>query len=185
MSVETFIRQYEERRRAAALETTQQSNKQKFMNANSQGLQLFRKGEYALALQEFNQALGITDWNDEYHWVPQVRLEKWRTLLELALKSETENRKQYLSAAQKIASNEAEIQELFNAAYPTGADQAPQELYCCMFYYLQWDAAPTKEKDAMKNKFEVHFNIATSQGTSGHSHEIMTRCGELAAKISQ
>jgi hypothetical protein len=184
-AVEIFISQYEERRQAAAHTITQQSNKLKFMNANNQGLQLFRNGEYVLALEEFNRALDITDWNDEFLWIPQVRMEKWRTLLELALKSEAENRNQYFSAAQKIASNEAEIQELFNAAYPTGADQAPQELYCCMFYYLQWDAAPTEEKDAMKNKFEVHFNIATSQGTSGHSHEIMTRCGELAAKISQ
>ncbi|HBP90327.1 MAG TPA: P-loop NTPase fold protein [Nitrospirales bacterium] len=184
-AVETFISQYEERRRTATLEITQQSNKQKFMNANSQGLQLFKKGEYELALQEFNQALGITDWNDENHWIPQVRLEKWRTLLELAIKSEGEIRKQYLSTAQKITSNEMEIQELFNAAYPTGADQAPQELYCCIFYYLQWDAVPAEEKDAMRNIFEVHFSIATSQGTSGHSHEIMTRCGELAAKIRQ
>jgi hypothetical protein len=184
-AVETFVCQYEERKKSAALEITQQSNKQKFMNANKQGLQLFKNGEYLLALEEFNRALDITDWNDEFNWVPQVRMEKWRTLLELALKSEAENRNQYFSAAQKIAANDAEIQELFNAAYPTGADQAPQELYCCILYYLQWDAAPSEEKDAMRSNFETHFSIATSQGTSGHSHEIMTRCGELAAKIRQ
>jgi hypothetical protein len=44
---------------------------------------------------------------------------------------------------------------------------------------------PAEEKDAMKNNFEAHFSIATGQGISGGSEEIIKRCKELAAMIRQ
>ena len=60
-AVEIFMSQYEERKGAAEREMPQQLNKQKFMEANSQGVQLFRIGQYELALEAFNRASDITD----------------------------------------------------------------------------------------------------------------------------
>ena len=184
-AVEIFMSQYEERTGAAERERSQQSNKQKFMKANNEGIQLFRIGQYEWALEAFDLASDITDWNDEFQWSIFLKLQQWYTLLELGLKSSGDIRTQFLSSARRIASDDAEIRDLVHAAFPYGADQATQELYCCIFYYLQWDAAPAEEKDTMKNNFESHFSLLTGQGTSGHSPEITARCEELAARISQ
>lgn len=178
-AVELFRSQYEERTGAAALEMTQQANKQKFMHAFSQGIQLFRVGQYELALEEFNRALDITDWNDEVHLVRFLKLQKWHTLLELGLKSEGEVRTQFHSGAQRIASDDGEIRDLFNAAFPKGAAHAVQELYCCIFYYLQWEAAAAVEKDSVKKYFDAHFSLATAKRTFGGTEEITKRCREL------
>ncbi|MBA3613264.1 MAG: hypothetical protein H0W49_10210 [Nitrospirales bacterium] len=180
-AVEIFMSQYEERKWAAEREMTQQSNKQRFLEANSQGIQLFRIGQYELALEAFNRASDITDWNDEFQWILFLELQQWHTLLELGLKSEGDVRTQFLSSARKIASNDVEIRDLFNSAFPKGAAQATQELYCCIFYYLQWEVASAIEKDSMKNHFEAHFRLATGKGTSGGTEQITKRCSELGA----
>lgn len=177
--VELFMSQFEARTEAAALEMTQQANKQKFMHASSQGIQLFRGGQYELALEEFNRTLDITDWNDEVHLVRFVQLQKWHTLLELGLKSEGDVRTQFYSGAQRIASDDGEIRNLFNAAFPKGAAHAVQELYCCIFYYLQWEAASAVEKDSVKKHFDAHFSLATAKRTFGGTEEITKRCSEL------
>jgi tetratricopeptide (TPR) repeat protein len=184
-AVELFMSQYETRTGAAALEITQQSNKEKFMHASSQGIQLFRVGQYELALEEFNRALGITDWNDEVHFVRFLQLQKWHTLLELGLKSEGEVRTQFHSNAQRIASDDGEIRDLFNAAFPKCAAHAVQELYCCIFYYLQWEAASAVEKDSVKKHFDAHFSLATAKRTFGGTEEITKRCSELLVLLIQ
>ncbi|MEO8325140.1 MAG: hypothetical protein ABI618_04775 [Nitrospirota bacterium] len=177
--------QYEERKGAAEREMPQQLNKQKFMEANSQGVQLFRIGQYELALEAFNRASDITDWKDEFQWIHFSKLQQWHTLLELGLKSDGNVRTQFLSSAREIASNDVEIRDLFKSAFPKGAAQATQELYCCIFYYLQWEAASVVEKDSMKDHFEVHFSLATGQRTSGGTKEITKRCSELMVLIKQ
>lgn len=184
-AVEIFMSQYEERKGAAEREMPQQLNKQKFMEANSQGVQLFRIGQYELALEAFNRASDITDWNDEFHWIHFLKLQQWHTLLELGLNSDGDVRTQFLSSARKIASNDVEIRDLVNAAFPKGEAQATQELYCCIFYYLQWEAASAIEKDSMKNHFEAHFSLATGQETSGGTEEITKRCRELLVLLRQ
>jgi hypothetical protein len=84
-----------------------------------------------------------------------------------------------------MASDDAGIRDLVNAAFPNGVAQATQELYSCIFYYLQWEAASAVEKDSMKNHFEAHFSLATGQGNSGGTEEITKRCGELLVLLRQ
>ncbi|WP_342348239.1 hypothetical protein [uncultured Nitrospira sp.] len=184
-AVEIFMSQYEKRKETAEREMTRQSNKQKFMETNSQGVQLFKTGQYKLALEAFNRASAITDWNDEFHWIHFLKLQQWHTLLELGLNSDGDVRTQFLSSARKIASDDVEIRDLFKSAFPKGAAQATQELYCCIFYYLQWEAASVVEKDSMENHFEAHFSLATGQETSGGTGEITKRCSELLVLLKQ
>lgn len=183
-AVDAFISQYEEGKGKAEFEVARQSNKMRFIEEKRQGDELFHRGEYEVALEKFDRALSVTNWNDEFNWVPQVNLGKWKALLELALNREGHEREQFFKAAQEIASYEKEIQGLFKAGYPEGADQEPKELYCCIFYYLQWDVVSSSAiKGTAKQSFYNHFNIAINLKSSGHSGEIINRCHELEKKI--
>jgi hypothetical protein len=75
---------------------------------------------------------------------------------------------------------EEQIRDLVESAYKNGhPDQAPIELYYCLFYFLQWKFSGAEQKPPAKENFMMHYHVATGGHTSGRSDEIIKRCDAL------
>ena len=68
-AIDLFIKTYKERDRSAVQSTRQEADKQQFVEANKSGQEHFNNKNFSDALIEFNRALSITDWKDDYNWI--------------------------------------------------------------------------------------------------------------------
>jgi len=186
-AIDLFIKVYEEEQKSALEKTRQEANKQRFVNTLNKGHDYFTSGKFSEALQEFNRAMAIKDWEDKHDLTSRVKYEKWKCFLELAW-NKGEPIKEHFDEACKLAGNEAQIKSLIDSAYKGGhPDRSPIELYFCLFYYLYWHfakEAKEDEKSFAKEQFMVHYQLATGSGVSGKSEEITKRCEELLNRIN-
>lgn len=177
-AIDLFIKTYDERNSSALMEAKQRASQQQFSTASTRGFEHFNKGNFADAFSEFNKALQFTDWKDDNNQIGLVKLKKWQCLLELSWNNDGQAlRKDHFDEACKLAANEVQIKTLEESAYKNGAiDQAPIELYYCLFYFLQWSFSDEQQKPTIKENFMMHYNLATGDNASGRSNEITERC---------
>lgn len=179
-AIDLFIKVYEEKNQSALQTTRDEASKQQFLDANSKADQYFRNRDFKSALGQTDHALQFTDWKDEHHWIDQARFQKWKCLLELSFNNGQEPNRERFIQASEIAGNESQIKALVNSAYTGGhPDQAPIELYYCLFYFLQWKFSDQRQKTTVKEIFNLHCRIAVGDSTSGRSDDISKRCGAL------
>ena len=179
-AIDLFLKDYEKRDASALQIAKEKSRKEQFSTAYSEAGIYFDNRNFESALEKINDALKFTDWPDEQGWINQVKFMKWKCLIELSFRNGQELKKEYFTQACTMAGNEAQINKLVDSAYPNGPpDQAPVELYYCLFYYLQWKFFEAEQKPTAKENFMTHHAIATGNRTSGRSADIASRCDVL------
>lgn len=176
-AIDLFITTHEEKNSSALMEARLEANRAQFMEAYHKGEEHFKSKRFIDALSEFNMALKVTDWKDDNGWMEKARLSKWQCSLELSWNNNEGLKRDRFDEACRIAGNEIKIKTLEESAYKNGApDQAPIELYYCLFYFLQWRFSDEQQKQTIKENFMMHYNLATGTHTSGWSNEITERC---------
>ena len=108
----------------------------------------------------------------------QIKFEKWKCLLELALNKYSPLQK-YYNLAIGIANDEYSIKNLITNAYPSTNEQPNYQTYYCLFYFLKWHFSEQNEKISIKNSFLQHYKLIADSG----DENIKQRAEELKQRI--
>ncbi len=179
-----FVSNYDARDRSASKAIAREANQQRFVAALNAGRDQVGKKEFQKALQHFDEALAINDWDDPNGWMGEARYEQWRCLLELAW-NDGEPRSDVFEQARATAGTEAEIKSLAASAsrnpYPRPSNPI-LEFYSCLFYCLVWKLSKNGEKTVARESFQNHYTLLTrdqSLSTNEYRERLKDLCNDI------